>query len=76
MAKNDVRNIEATETAPKAKAQSESTYPVSEFIEKSRSVFGVSPECVITAFSIAGIDRATETKAQEIVKNFMTREVK
>lgn len=74
MAKNDVRNIEMTGTAPKTKAQS--THHVSEFAEKSRILFGVSPECVITAFSIAGIDRATETKAQEIVKKFMSQEVK
>lgn len=75
MAKNDVRNTEMTGTAPKAKAQSESTHHVSEFAEKSRILFGVSPECVITAFSLAKIDKATETEAQEIVKNFMTREV-
>ncbi len=73
MAKNDVRNIEMTGTAPKTKAQS--THHVSEFAEKSRILFGVSPECVITAFSLAKIDKATETEAQEIVKNFMTREV-
>jgi hypothetical protein len=41
-------------------------------------VFGkkVMPECVLAAFRVAGITKATKTQAAKIVKDFMTKEVK
>ncbi len=58
--------------APKPR---ESEYPLSELVKGARAVLGVSPECVMTAFRLAGIGRATEQQARKIVDDFMKQEV-
>jgi hypothetical protein len=56
----------------------ESEYTAEELAAASEKVFGkkVMPECVIAAFRVAGVEKATKTEAAKIVKNFMTKEVK
>lgn len=56
----------------------EPEYTAEELAAASEKVFGkkVLPECVIAAFRVAGIKKATKTKAAEIVNKFMTKEVK
>lgn len=59
----------------KREAPRESEYSLSELVKGARAVFGVSPECVMTAFRLAGLDRATERQARKIVDDFMKQEV-
>ncbi len=49
-----------------------------EELAAASELFGkkVMPECVIAAFRVAGVEKATKTEAAKIVKNFMTKEVK
>jgi len=56
----------------------EPEYTAEELAAASEKVFGkkVLPECVIAAFRVAGITKATKTQAAKIVKDFMTKEVK
>jgi len=56
----------------------EPEYTAEELAAASEKVFGkkVMPECVIAAFRVAGITKATKTQAAKIVKDFMTKEVK
>lgn len=51
-------------------------YKVKELTEAAETLFGVKPECVTAAFSIAGKEEATEQEAKRIVKDFMNKEVK
>lgn len=62
----------AAETVP----HPESEYSMAEFAANSRTVFGVMPECVIAAFRVAGISKATKQAAHRIIKNFMEKEVR
>lgn len=54
----------------------ESEFLLADFVQSARAVFGVSPECVLTAFKMAGVDRATEKQAKKIVDDFMKQEVR
>jgi hypothetical protein len=56
----------------------EPEYTAEELAAASEKLFGkkVMPECVIAAFRVAGVEKATKTEAAKIVKNFMTKEVK
>ncbi len=56
----------------------EPEYTAEELAAASEKVFGkkVMPECVIAAFRVAGVTKATKTQAAKIVKDFMTKEVK
>lgn len=56
-------------------AQPESEYSVVELAANSKTVFGVMPECVIAAFRVAGIEKATKQAAEKIIKDFMKKEV-
>lgn len=70
------KNKPATEdVATQTVAETESEYSVAEFAENSKSVFGVMPECVIAAFRVAGIEKATKQAAEKIINDFMKREV-
>jgi len=56
----------------------EPEYTAEELAAASEKVFGkkVLPECVIAAFRVAGVKKATKAEAAKIVKDFMTKEVK
>lgn len=56
----------------------EPEYTAEELAAASEKLFGkkVMPECVLAAFRVAGITKATKTQAAKIVKDFMTKEVK
>lgn len=56
----------------------EPEYTAEELAAASEKVFGkkVLPECVLAAFRVAGITKATKTQTAKIVKDFMTKEVK
>lgn len=52
------------------------TYTKEEFAKAAKTVFGVPAECVQAAFSVAGVEKAAEAEAKQIVGKFMNREVK
>lgn len=56
----------------------EAEYMVEELAAASEAVIGkgTMPECVIAAFRVAGVEKATKTEAKRIVTNFMKKEVK
>lgn len=64
------------ETVEKAVTEVEPEYTVTELAQHSKTVFGVMPECVIAAFRVAGLEKATKQAAESIVKTFMKKEVK
>ena len=53
-------------------------YPVRDFVAASEAIFGkkVMPECVIAAFRLSGIEKASKEKAIKIVNDFLAKEVK
>lgn len=64
------------EAAAKTMAQPpESEYSVAEFAANSKTVFGVMPECVIAAFRVANTKKATKQAAEQIIRDFMNKEV-
>lgn len=69
---------EKQKTTPEEPIIREAEYTVDELAKASEAVFGkgVMPECVIAAFRVAGIEKATKTEAKRIVTNFMKKEVK
>lgn len=50
-------------------------YTVEEFAQQSKSLFQTQPECVVAAFEIAGVKKATKEQAKKIVKSFLEMEV-
>ncbi len=70
---------ESTKKAPsKEPIIQEAEYTVEELAAASEAVIGkgIMPECVIAAFRVAGVEKATKTEAKKIVTKFMTKEVK
>jgi len=57
-------------------AEAEPEYTVAELAANSKAVFGVMPECVIAAFRVAGLKKATKQAAEKIISTFMKKEVK
>lgn len=54
----------------------EPEYTAKELAEAAETMFHTKPECVIAAFHVAGIEKATVAKAQDIITKFLTKEVK
>ena len=56
----------------------EAEYTADELAKAAEPVFGkgIMPECVIAAFRVAGVKKATKTEAKKIINKFMTKEVK
>lgn len=74
---------ESTPSTPESAAQAstghqEAEYSAAEFAASARVLFGkgATPDCVIAAFRTAGIEKATKSKANEIVSKFLQKEVK
>jgi len=70
---------EDTEKIPaKEPTIQEAEYTAKELAEAAETVIGkgTMPECVIAAFRVAGVEKATKTDAKKIVTKFMTKEVK
>lgn len=65
---------EIKETKPKQDMKKQE-YTVEEFAQQSKSLFQTQPECVVAAFEIAGVKKATEEQAKKIVKSFLEMEV-
>ena len=63
-------------TVVKTTAEVEPEYTVAELAKHSKTVFGVMPECVIAAFRVAGLEKATKQAAEKIINTFMKKEVK
>ena len=63
-------------TVVKTAVDAEPEYTVAELAQHSKTVFGVMPECVIAAFRVAGLEKATKQAADKIVNTFMKKEVK
>lgn len=56
--------------------QTESIYTVEELSANARQLFDVRTECVIAALKAADIKTCTVSKAKEIIKKFMDKEVR
>jgi phage-related baseplate assembly protein len=56
----------------------EAEYTVEELAAAAETVVGkgTMPECVIAAFRVAGVEKATKTEAKKIVTKYLTKEVK
>lgn len=59
-------------------AKTDYEYDVEEFINAAGVIFGekVMPDCITAAFRLVGLKKATKSKAQEIISNFLHKEVK
>jgi len=62
---------------PDIREKNTAKYHVLELAECAGKVFGsnVKPECVIAAFKVKNIKRATTEEAKEIVNEFLKKEV-
>ena len=69
-----------TENAAQASVKhQEAEYSAAEFAAASASTIfgkGATPDCVIAAFRMAGVEKATKSKAKELVSKFLQKEVK
>ncbi|MBO6268782.1 MAG: hypothetical protein J6N19_06525 [Clostridium sp.] len=67
----------APEKAPVTPAP-EPTYKAEEFAANSEKVFGhgINSDIVMATFMVNGVKEATVPKAKEMVKRFVTKEVK
>ena len=68
-----------TETAAQASVEhQEAEYSAAEFAASASTIFGkgATPDCVIAAFRMAGVEKATKSKAKELVSKFLQKEVK
>jgi len=74
----DAKGGNAKKTPPKEIVTKEAEYAVEELAAASETVIGkgIMPECVIAAFRVAGIKKATKTEAIKIVTKYLTKEVK
>lgn len=55
--------------------QAESSYTREELSANSVPLFGVKAECVTAALKEAGVETCTVSKAKEIVRKFMGKEI-
>ena len=62
--------------AAKPKATIEPVYPVTEYIENAKGVFGVSKSLAAAAFNFANKQSCTRTEAKNIIEGFKKRSVK
>ncbi|HCA29135.1 MAG TPA: hypothetical protein DEP23_06025 [Ruminococcaceae bacterium] len=70
---------ESTKKAPSQEPTIQETeYTVEELAAAVETVIGkgIMPECVIAAFHVAGVEKATKTEAKKIVTKYLTKEVK
>jgi len=70
---------ESTKKAPSQEPTiQEAEYTVEELAAAVETVIGkgIMPECVIAAFRVAGVEKATKTEAKKIVTKYLTKEVK
>ena len=56
--------------------QVESVYTIEELSANARQLFDVRTECVIAALKAAAIKACTVSKAKEMIKKFMDKEVR
>ncbi len=66
--------IESVKQAKSVKPM-ESVYTVEELSANAEPLFGVRTECAIAALKAAAIKSCTISKAKEVIKKFMEREV-
>lgn len=74
----DKKEIELKKEETKKKSKQEvkkQEYSVEEFAQAAQNLFSTKPECVVAAFEIAGIKKATEEQAKKIVQSFLEMEV-
>lgn len=87
MSKEASKDVNCVETAekqsktvkgpkPELAKQTESFYTLEELSENAKQLFGVRAECVVAALKATGIRECTVSKAKEIIKAFMKKEVK
>ena len=59
------------------KAVPEAVYTMDEFVHAAQEVFpGIRRECVMAAFKVAGIKKATVKEAKKMVNDFCKKEVR
>ena len=61
-----------------AAVQSESVYTVEEFAANAKKIFGtgIGPDIVNAAFMVSDVKKTTISNAKDIVKKFISKEVK
>lgn len=68
---------QAKQEVVKAKAEPvESVYTAEELAQNAKQIFGTRKECVAAALKVAKLNECTVSKAKEIVKEFLNKEVK
>lgn len=65
---------EETKSKPKQDIKKQE-YTVEEFAQQSKSLFQTKPECVVAAFQLSGVKKATQEQAKKLVKSFLEMEV-
>lgn len=65
---------EETKSKPKQDMKKQE-YTVEEFAQQSKSLFQTKPECVVAAFQLSGVKKATQEQAKKLVKSFLEMEV-
>ena len=73
----ETKKPETVET-PAVPTPEEPVYTVAEFAANAKHLFGskANSDLVYAAFLVAGINKATRSKAKELVTGFMQKEVK
>lgn len=71
----EVKETETTVEPAKPATQYESEYPIEELAAAAENRFHTRPECVVAALKLAKLDKASITKTEKLVKEFLEREV-
>ena len=77
-AKNGTGKTAGTETVTSTEAsvaKQESAYTIDESCSNAQTLFGTMPECVRAALKEKGVEECEKSEAEEIVRQFMKKEV-
>ncbi len=69
-------SVTEAKTKDETANQEDSIYTVEELAENSTYLFSVRAECVVAALKDASIKECTVSKADEVIKSFMRKEIK
>lgn len=64
------------ETEKVQEEKKESVYTVDEFCNNARALFKTMPECVRAAFAAKNVKQCSKKQAEDIVSEFLKKEVK
>lgn len=64
------------ENAKSEKKEQESVYTAEELANNAKTIFSTRKECVVAALKAVDVKKCTISEAREIVKSFLSKEVK